>query len=203
MPSDSIFPDLTRPSGGAGAFGNETGYILGGYQTAFTTPQGANLDPEAQITLPGLVLYDTETGTWKNESNSSYTASGTVSSVQMQFVPAFGRDGMLIALGGATSDRIKFIDDGSNYLSFDEITFSTSPTGPGTNRALTEQFPIGISDSVQSVFLATMGLMRSPLWRPCGGSPWIFHCFNYRGFKAAQHCPRRGVRSILAGASYG
>lgn len=75
MPSNSIFPSLTRPAGSVSAYGSGIGYILGGYETAWTTPQTAGLT--ALVPTPGMVSYNSDTGTWKNESAIGYTTFGT------------------------------------------------------------------------------------------------------------------------------
>lgn len=119
MPSNSIFPSLTRPAGAISAYGNGVGYLLGGYETAWTTPQTAGL--EALVPTPGIISYDIDARVWKNESAVGYSAYGTAMFGQMQFVPHIGKDGLLIVLGGATSDVVNWEDRGTNYISFQNI----------------------------------------------------------------------------------
>jgi Kelch motif len=119
MSSNSIFPSLTRSAGAIGAYGNGTGYLLGGYETASTRPQNADL--QGFLPTPGIVSYDIEAGAWKNESAAGYSAYGTAMYGQMQFVPLAGNDGLLVVLGGGTSDAVEWTDRGANYISFQEI----------------------------------------------------------------------------------
>ena len=118
MSSNSIFPSLTRSAGAIGAHGNGTGYLLGGYETAWTTPEKPDL--QGYIPTPGIVSYDIEAGTWKNESAVGYSAYGTAMYGQMQFVPQGGEGGLLIVVGGGTSDAVEWTDRGANYISFAE-----------------------------------------------------------------------------------
>ena len=119
MSSNSIFPSFTRSAGAIGASGNGTGYLLGGYETAATAPQNADL--QGFLPTPGIVSYDIEAGTWRNESAAGYSAYGTAMYGQMQYVPIAGNGGLLVVLGGGTSNAVEWTDRGANYISFKEI----------------------------------------------------------------------------------
>jgi hypothetical protein len=73
--STSLFPSSTRPAGANGAYGNGTGYLLGGYSSAGTSQETARL--RGFVPRPGRVFYDIEAGTWKNESAPGYSSYGT------------------------------------------------------------------------------------------------------------------------------
>ncbi|KAF7504881.1 hypothetical protein GJ744_001602 [Endocarpon pusillum] len=139
MPSNSIFPSLTRPAGSISAYGSGIGYVLGGYETAWTTPQTAGLT--ALVPTPGMVSYNSDTGTWKNESAIGYTTFGTAMFGQMQFVPHVGQEGLLVVLGGATSDVIQWEDRGTNYISFENINMFNPATSTWHNQTASGTTP--------------------------------------------------------------
>jgi Kelch motif len=119
MSSSSIFPSLTRPAGAFGTYGNGTGYLMGGYASRRTTPQTA--DVEGFVPIPGIVSYNTVNNTWRNESTTSYSTFGTAMYGQMQYVPTFGAEGLLLVMGGSTSNAVEWTDRGSNYVSFQKV----------------------------------------------------------------------------------
>jgi Kelch motif len=139
MPSNSIFPSLTRPAAAVGAHGNGTGYLLGGYRTAGTTP--ALADTQGFIPIPGIVSYDIQTGIWKNESALGLSAYGTAMYGQMQFVPNVGSEGLLIVVGGSTSDAVRWTDTGSNYISLQNIIIFDPATGSWHNQTASGTIP--------------------------------------------------------------
>ena len=86
-------PTLTgiSPAQGAAAFGNSVGYALGGYT------KDASHDA---LLFTGLLSYNSTSNTWSNDSTApAVTPYGFVGN-QMIFVPVYGMDGILIAVGG-------------------------------------------------------------------------------------------------------
>jgi Kelch motif len=134
-----MFPSLTRPAAALGAYGNGTGYLFGGYATAGTTPQTANV--EGFLPIPGIVSYNIETGTWKNESALGYSTYGTAIYGEMQFVPNVGKEGLLVVLGGSTSDAVRWTNRGSNYISFERINMFDPATGEWHNQTASGTIP--------------------------------------------------------------
>ena len=106
--SNSAFPSLQRTHGEASAYGNGIGYALGGIN-------------EYNVPTPGLVSYNTTSGSWSNISTSGFTDSGTSMFGQLQYVPGFGPAGLLVAFGGQTSDKTTWTP-AQNLLSFQSIS---------------------------------------------------------------------------------
>lgn len=105
MSPSSIFPSLTRPAGAIGAYGNGTGYLMGGYASKETSPPTADLDDS--IPIPGIVSYGTQDGMWKNASTMDDSTYGTAMYAQMEYVPDIASQGLLIVKGGSTSDAVE------------------------------------------------------------------------------------------------
>jgi hypothetical protein len=119
MSSNSIFPSLTRPVGAIGTYGNGTGYLMGGFSSRRASPQTPN--SEDLVPIPGIVSYSSVDNTWKNESTAGYSAFGTAIFGQMQYVPTYGAEGVLLVMGGSTSNAVSWLDRGSNYISFQKV----------------------------------------------------------------------------------
>ncbi|ERF70547.1 hypothetical protein EPUS_07968 [Endocarpon pusillum Z07020] len=138
MPSNSIFSSLTRPAGAIGGYGNGTEYLMGGYSSRRTTPQTADVD--GFVPIPGIVSYDIEAGTLKSLSATDYSIYGTAMYGQMQYVP-FGAEGLLVVMGGSTSDAVEWTDRGSKYVSFETITIFDSTTNSWHNQIASGTIP--------------------------------------------------------------
>jgi hypothetical protein len=119
LSSDSIFPSLTRPAGGTDAYRNGTGYLLGGYQSFRSSPETASLDD--MVPMPGIVSYNIESGTWRNDSAKGFSMYGTAMYGKMQFVSTFGPEDLLLIMGGKTSDAVTWIDTAADYVSFRKV----------------------------------------------------------------------------------
>ena len=84
------FTNLICTYGSTSAFGNGTGYSLGGVR--FGSP------------TPGLVAYDMHTGSWSNTTDGNFPMSTPFSFGQLKYLAQYGAEGILIALGGRTSN---------------------------------------------------------------------------------------------------
>lgn len=106
LTSDSGFSTLIRTYGGGSAFSPTSGYYLGGYATAHTTPEFDNFAPsgDATLLLPGLTEFDYENAGWSNHSSAGtgFSGNGWISWPGMIYVPSFGQDGILVVIGGDT-----------------------------------------------------------------------------------------------------
>lgn len=137
--SNSIFPSLTRPAAAYVAYGNGVGYALGGYSSARTSPQTAGLTSFQPI--PGLVSYNTTSNQWSNDSATGFSTYGTAEYGQMHYVPGFGSEGILVVVGGETSNQIAWTDTGSNLLSFATINIYDPSNKTWYNQSATGQIP--------------------------------------------------------------
>ena len=114
--SNSIFPDLRRTHGQASASGNGVGYALGG------------IDVGSNVPSPGLISYNTTSAWWSQLTTDGFTDSGTSMFGQLQYVPGFGTAGLLIALGGQTSERTTWTPT-QNLLSFQSVNIFDPVSG--------------------------------------------------------------------------
>ena len=137
--ANSIFPALTRPAAAYIANGNGVGYALGGYSSARTSPQTEDLDIFQPI--PGIVSYNISSNQWSNDSAAGFSTYGTAEYGQMHFVPPFGSEGVLIVLGGETSNQVAWTDTGSNLLSFGTINIYDPSNKTWYNQTATGDIP--------------------------------------------------------------
>jgi hypothetical protein len=114
--SNSIFPTLQRTHGQASCYGNGVGYALGG------------IDYDSNAPSPGLISYNTTSAWWSNLTTDGFTDSGTFMFGQLQYVPGFGTAGLLVALGGQTSDRTTWAP-AQNLLSFQSVNIFDPVSG--------------------------------------------------------------------------
>ena len=114
--SNSIFPSLQRTHGQASCYGNGVGYALGG------------IDDDSNVPSPGLISYNTTSAWWSNLTTDGFTDSGTSMFGQLQYIPGFGTAGLLIALGGQTSDRTTWTPS-QNLLSFQSVNIFDPVSG--------------------------------------------------------------------------
>jgi hypothetical protein len=117
--ANSIFPTLQRTTDQAGAYGNGVGYSLGGIENWRTNFPG--IDSYVNIPAPGMVSYNMTSMLWTNITAAGLTNSNTSMSGQLQFVPNFGPNGLLFALGGQTSTNVQWYE-GQNLLPFNTVS---------------------------------------------------------------------------------
>jgi hypothetical protein len=129
------FTDLVRVANAASVVANGIGYALGGYQSSGTTdkaPFYENGEAVSGLRMPvsGMVAYDMATGSWSNSTDSSFTQSGSFSRGQLQHLPDYGAAGLLIPLGGSTSNAS---DDNDGRIPVDDLnTLSMYDIASGT-----------------------------------------------------------------------
>ena len=92
----------TRSMQGAVAFGNDTGYVLGGCARFDTSLGTANY--QNTVPLDGLLTFDMNSQKLSNISATGYNGNGTVEFAKMEYVPTFGPKGVFILLGGDQPD---------------------------------------------------------------------------------------------------
>ena len=139
MSTDLVFDSLTRPAGATGAYGKDIGYFLGGYQSELTSSESSKLSSE--IPTPGMVSYNAETGKWANQSASGYSFFGTAYNGEMQFLPDFGEAGILIAMGGQTSNNRRYDDSDDSELTLSNINMFNPATGVWLNQTASGTIP--------------------------------------------------------------
>lgn len=150
VPPDSIFPDLVRVSGAGSACGRGACYAVGGYQSWRTTT-AAPFDQGARISavpVPGTVSFNTSTLQWANSSLAgSVFRSGAWFGGELVFLNNVGDEGILVALGGRTSDA------GSTENAVD-LDFSSLYMYDIASRAWYRQSTSGVAPSPRYEFCA-------------------------------------------------
>jgi len=68
-----------------------------------------------------MVSYNMTSMLWTNITAAGLTNSNTSMSGQLQFVPNFGPNGLLFALGGQTSTNVQWYE-GQNLLPFNTVS---------------------------------------------------------------------------------
>ena len=98
---------LNRPSQGLQAFGNDSAWVLGGFD---------EYDPNQYPYLPSIAHFNMSSKTFSNMSASNYLAnSGAVTNGALHYVPAFGPQGLFIGMGGDTIQHVE------GLISFDTV----------------------------------------------------------------------------------
>ena len=132
---------ITRPSGGAGTFSQDSAFYVGGYENSRTSPQTQSIG--ADVPIPGLVSYNFTTRAWSNSSQGTNNISptGSFEFGAIQPVP-FGPNGLLAMFGGETSnsssyaageersmDMITLVDPVTNQWYQQNTSGSAAPLG--------------------------------------------------------------------------
>lgn len=113
-PALSNFSDLDRVQSGTYGYGNGLGFSLGGWEGYVTDRSLSVGDPEA---TSGLVIFNTWSNEWFNFSSTGYSSNGRASRGSAQFVPQFGKKGLLFILGGDANEL-------GQYVPFVSVTIS-------------------------------------------------------------------------------
>lgn len=119
---------LQRPVNGLMASGGGKGYVLGGYNVTNGIP------------LPGIVSLDLTNLTFTNSSAAGYNTNGTAELGELQYVPAFGPDGVFVILGGDISPLDTYTP-GMNLQTFDQITIFDPASRNFYNQTATGNIP--------------------------------------------------------------
>lgn len=92
--NDPNWQSIGRPAYGLDAASSTAGYSLGG-----TVSNG---DGSKNYAVPGLVTFDFASGKWSNLSTiGTYSASGLAVGGSSQFVPLYGKSGVILMIGGS------------------------------------------------------------------------------------------------------
>ena len=74
------------------------------------------------VPTPGLVTYSFESGSWTNAMDTPHlTSSRAVEWASMEFVPGLGPNGLVVVIGGVTSDLASSAP-GNEQRPMDQIT---------------------------------------------------------------------------------
>ena len=85
-----------RVTTAAGTFGAGVGYALGGYKSTGTELNG----PNPSLPFSGFIAYNSSTQTWSDLPVSGYDPNGISIGANLQYIPDYGKEGILLAMGG-------------------------------------------------------------------------------------------------------
>lgn len=129
-PQSSALSSINRPEQGLQAFGDDSAWVLGGYDS---------YQPGQYPYLPSMVQFNMSSRIFTNISTpASLAASGAIDNGALHYVPSFGPKGLFVAMGGDT------IQSNPGLIRFDTVAvldpekrqwFNQSTTGsPPTAR---------------------------------------------------------------------
>jgi hypothetical protein len=141
-PDDDIWDTMTRATRCASAYTPKSGYCLGGNSGMWSTPVNR---PTYDIPLGGMVEFDFNTTTWSNVSSIGSSQSGWTISQQMEYIPSYGEEGILVAIGGHDLlDQVQY-SDGVNLRPMSNITIYDIHTKTWHSQTATGDIPEGRS----------------------------------------------------------
>jgi hypothetical protein len=133
--SDSIWKSLNWPYYGSIAASSTTGYSLG----------GGVLYGNMLQAITGMVELDFESSQWSNITTAGqYSSSGMSTDGAAQFVPSFGKAGILVLLGG--SAPLSSFDAGIKLRSMSNITIYDPSSKLWYSQTATGDVPASRSD---------------------------------------------------------
>lgn len=141
-PEDDLWNNMTRATRCASVYTPESGYCLGGYSGAWSTDVNT---PSSDIPLGGMVEFDFETTTWSNISSVGSSQRGWTIGQQMEYVPLYGKKGILVAIGGHDLPDQGQYAHGVNLRSMSNITIYDINTKTWHSQNATGDIPSGRS----------------------------------------------------------
>lgn len=139
-PDDDIWDTMTRATRCASAYTPKSGYCLGGYSGPWSTDINT---PTTNIPLGGMVEFDFETATWSNVSSVGSSQRGWTISQQMEYLPSYGKKGVLVAIGGHDLPEQEEHEDGKDLRSMANITIYDINTSTWHSQNATGDIPYG------------------------------------------------------------
>ena len=125
--SVSTFSGFTNPAYALTASTPSAYYSMGGFMTGLTDPALAGLGL-ASYPLEGLIEYYFSEKQWSNSSSTAFggktfgNGAGFAISGQSIYVPIFGRQGILVMIGGDAPTAQQPYTEGDFLVSMDQIT---------------------------------------------------------------------------------
>jgi hypothetical protein len=124
-PTDRIFTSLTRTVGSGFSYTPDAAFMLGGYESYWTSPQIF----EDTFPVSGLVSFTFKDSSWSNISSAGYSAFGFAAWVEAQFVPPYGEAGLLLMVGGVVGSALRGMDSITIYDIYNQRWYGQTATG--------------------------------------------------------------------------
>ena len=131
----SNFSDLVRTTHAYYASGNGLCFALGGDRNPFTDDSIGSLE---FVPTPGLVMFNSTSSHWYNLS-SGFSPSGVAISGAAHFVPDFGPEGLLFAIGG-------YISAAGDLTPMDSVSIFDPVSRRWTTQATRGQKPVPLQN---------------------------------------------------------
>lgn len=95
--NQQLYASMDLGEYGAFTTAGDTGFHFGGERSMNTEPGS-----RGHRSIAGVLSYNMTTKMWRNDSSSGMTPLGTLTLGQAAFVPAFGPNGLIFVMGGAS-----------------------------------------------------------------------------------------------------
>jgi hypothetical protein len=134
--------NLVRSAHALYAVANGVGYSVGGDTSIRTSAYFYGISG-GWLAIPGIVSYDMASGDFNIASTSGLSGTGLATSGQLIHIPAFGHDGILVALGGTSSPNTTSANggDGPALIDFSSIAVYDIYSAQWLSQATTGQVP--------------------------------------------------------------
>lgn len=123
----NTFSGFTEPAGTLWVSSPTTYYSLGGYVTAQNDPALSGLG-NYRPALSGLVTFNFQEASWRNMSSAGYQVAGFGIFGQALYIPIFGKEGILLFLGGDAPTSQAW-DQGTSLVPMSAITIYDIQSG--------------------------------------------------------------------------
>ena len=142
-PDANIWQNLTRSSRCGSVYTPNAGFCLGGYSGPYST----DVDPPPMDTpLQGMIQFNFESLTWDNVSSTGASQQGFLVSSQMEYIPAYGKEGILVSMGGDAPVSQDQYYPGSNQMPMSDITIYDIKSQQWYSQTATGDVPDGRSE---------------------------------------------------------
>ncbi|KAJ3955659.1 hypothetical protein N0V92_007807 [Colletotrichum tropicale] len=116
----SFFGELKRCEEGAYVSTSDAAFWFGGIASGWT-----NSNPASQP-VPGVISYNMTTKVWSNDTTpdfSAFSEYGTIVGGGAVYIPTFGRNGIIVVMGGLTFTLEPSQKTSHGWMDFSNLTF--------------------------------------------------------------------------------
>lgn len=135
-------PNLKRLARSASTQGNGTAYFLGGFGD-WRSDKDYYSNTSLRFSGGGLVTYEIQSQTWANSSIEELAPSGWSFDASFHYLQGMGREGLLLAMGGATSPPGATNRQGDEILNpFNYVTLYDAMAKKWYNQSTSGDIPV-------------------------------------------------------------